>query len=374
MSQQNIDKCSTLHLGGSHRECIPTLFIFNQTPIEIKMDMDPIIFLGKPIGFQLINYRSQVKEFYEKAYRILSSFLSPWQKIDALKSFFYPSLLYAQHTHQISKKDWSELDDAIKAILKKDVLSLPARASNEYLYGASADCLIGLPLSVEDSDIALIGGAFKVLTSNDEDVLESAWKDLCHCVHYRIRSGHRDVGSPIPVLSYDHLSAFLSGDRMLGANQSMTLFTQARQASGRLGVRWNFNRDKTISLSRRGVNIKDRTKIFKSIRENLRKGRSFALKCKPDQEKTQSCFEMSKASAHYLRTGDFIRFCDWRFIHSARLNLFPLNGAKLENRDNPELQKCRKCKEKFEGLPHVLCHCKPVCNRLLIDTTRLLKD
>lgn len=41
----NIDKCSTLHLGGSPRECIPTIFTFDQVPIEYKMAMDPIIFL-----------------------------------------------------------------------------------------------------------------------------------------------------------------------------------------------------------------------------------------------------------------------------------------------------------------------------------------
>lgn len=250
------------------------------------MEMDPIIFLGKPIGFQLINDHSEVKEFYEKAYKILHSLLTPWQKLDALKSFFFPSLLYAQRTHQIDKKDWIELDDAIRAIIKKEVLSVPSRASNEYLYGSSADCLLGIPMSAEDSDIALIDGAYKVLTSNDETVFEAAWKDLCQTVNYRIKSGYRQAGSTPPILSYNHLSAFLSGDRLLGANQNMTLFTQARIASGRLGVRWIFNNDKTISLSRRVSLIHDRSKVFKSIRESLRKGRSFALKCKPDQGKT----------------------------------------------------------------------------------------
>lgn len=92
---------------------------------------------------------------------------------------------------------------------------MPARASNEYLYGASADCLLGIPMSAEDSDIALIDGAYKVLTSSDEEVLEAAWKDLCQTVNYRIRTGHRHVGAVPPLLSYSHLSSFLSGDRLL---------------------------------------------------------------------------------------------------------------------------------------------------------------
>lgn len=226
----NIDKCSASHLSGSPRECIPTIFTFDQIPIEYKLAMDPIVFLGKPIGFQLINDHSEVKEFYEKAYKILHYVLTPWQKPDALKTFFFPSLLYAQRTHQIDKKDWIELDNAIRAIIKKEVLSVPARASNEYLYGASADCLLGIPMSAEDSNIALIDGAYKVLTSNDEEVLEAAWKDLCQSVYYRIRSGHHHTGSVPPPLSYNHLSSFLSGDRLLGANQNISLFTQARIA------------------------------------------------------------------------------------------------------------------------------------------------
>lgn len=85
-------------------------------------------------------------------------------------------------------------------------------ASNEYLYGSLADCLTGLLLSAEDSDIAMIDGAYKVLTSNDENVLECTWQDLCSAVNYCLLTVHR---------------ADLSGDQFLGTNQNMTLFTQA---------------------------------------------------------------------------------------------------------------------------------------------------
>lgn len=96
------------------------------------------------------------------------------------------------------------------------------------------------------------------------------------------------------------------------------------------------------------MTIHDRSKIFKSVRDNLGKGRPYALKCKPDQGKTQACFEKSKVSCHYLKSGDFIRFCNWRFVHKAHLNLLPLNGCKPEN--PPKKQACRKCQDPFEGL------------------------
>lgn len=100
----NIDKCSTMHLEGSSRECLPTLFSFNQILVKIVMKMDPIIFLGKPIGFQLINDHSQIEEFYEKAYKLLASFLIPWQKIDSLKSFLFITVICSENTHQISRR------------------------------------------------------------------------------------------------------------------------------------------------------------------------------------------------------------------------------------------------------------------------------
>lgn len=113
----NIDKCKTLHLNSNPRICVPTVFTFNQTPISYFLEMDPITFLGKPIRFQQINDHSQIKELYEKDLKILNSFLTPRQKLDAMKTFFYPSLLYAQRTHQLPKKDWTDLDNAIRSIV-----------------------------------------------------------------------------------------------------------------------------------------------------------------------------------------------------------------------------------------------------------------
>lgn len=40
-------------------------------------------------------------------------------------------------------------------------------------------------------------------------------QDLCSTVSYIIRSGHRAAGSAPPELTFDHLAAFLSGDRIL---------------------------------------------------------------------------------------------------------------------------------------------------------------
>lgn len=139
---------------------------------------------------------------------------------------------------------------------------------------------------------------------------------------------------------------------------------------------WCFDKDRSISLTtRRGVVITSRSKVFKSHRESFRSARSYKLSCKPDQGKTLPCFQKSKVSGHCNRTGDFIRFADWRFIHKARLNLLPLNAVNPAN--SLSNMGCRHCKDPFEGLPHVLCHCnenmRKITNRHDLIVERLLK-
>lgn len=207
----NAKKFYTMHLGANPRSCRDTVFTLNQVLLAFVLENDPIECLGKPIGFQLINDHSQFKEFFENAEILLKSALAPWQKLDTLKSFYYPSLQYAQRTQQIKKQDWAELDDSIRQIIKKDVINVPERATNNYLYGSSTDTLFGIPLASEDSDIALIDGAFKLLTSEDELVRNLAWKDLTATVQHRLRTGHRNKPTPPPVATLDSLTAFLSG-------------------------------------------------------------------------------------------------------------------------------------------------------------------
>ncbi|EMP33455.1 hypothetical protein UY3_09439 [Chelonia mydas] len=59
-----------------------------------------------------------------------------------------------------------------------------------------------------------------------------------------------------------------------------------------------------------------------------------ALKLKPDQGKAFELTSKWDASNHFLTGGGFTRFADWRFIHRARLNCVPFNGAvRHGNRD-----------------------------------------
>jgi hypothetical protein len=94
--------------------------------------------------------------------------------------------------------------------------------------------------------------------------------------------------------------------------------------------------------------------------------RSFYLQrliSKPDQGKVYEVSTKWSASNHMMRTGVNTRFADWRFLHRARLDCVPLNGARRFGEGD---KRCRRCNHPNETLPHVLscCHKHTVARQL----------
>jgi hypothetical protein len=80
------------------------------------------------------------------------------------------------------------------------------------------------------------------------------------------------------------------------------------------------------------------------------------LLAKPDKGKVFEYISASHLSKHFLRTGTNTRFCDWRFVHRARLGVVPLNASMRWGPRND--LRCRRCGLQSETLPHVLKHCR----------------
>lgn len=116
------------------------------------------------------------------------------------------------------------------------------------MYGRTADTLLAIALSAEDSEIAVIDSALKLLTSSDENVRNLAWKDLTSTAAHQFRTGTRQNATP-PQLTLNHLAAYLSGKSFKGSNPNSSIFTKARQASDRLGVLWFFDTNFSVSIS-----------------------------------------------------------------------------------------------------------------------------
>ena len=63
----------------------------------------------------------------------------------------------------------------------------------------------------------------------------------------------------------------------------------------------------------------------------------------------------------FVNDGRYIDFSTYKWIHNARLNLWPTNSNKLTNHgkhNSPEDRKCRRCEHDNETLSHILNGCK----------------
>lgn len=95
---------------------------------------------------------------------------SPW--IDALRTFFFPSLTFALRQNVWTKGELKKVDEELRPEIKR-TLNLP-REAIPYLYGAKKEGCCGIPLLSDDADVSLIDSAFKLLSSKDPIVLDLA--------------------------------------------------------------------------------------------------------------------------------------------------------------------------------------------------------
>ncbi|XP_050420253.1 uncharacterized protein LOC126833140 [Adelges cooleyi] len=347
----NAAKCASLHLSGitpvGARE---TVFTVAGGQMRTLSEGDAAVFLGVQVGFNIVPPMSTLADITDLGLRIVRSKLAPWQRLDALKTFFYPAATFSQRFSEFKKTDWETVDRIMRPEIKS-TLGLPQEASNEYLYGSAAGGACAIRMLAEDADIAAVDSAFKLLTSPDRRVLADAWTHLKEVVSSK-------AGRPADVpLAGDFLSGSMDGD--LASARSRTgvksVWSNARNASRRINVTWNPEGD-AVTIRRRGATMrpKQRHEVMKTLREELRMERSESLRAKPDQGRAMECVAAHRASSHFIRAGDYTRFADWRFIHRARLNLVALNGSASWRSGD---RSCRRCGYITESLAHVVDHC-----------------
>ncbi|GIY63744.1 retrovirus-related Pol polyprotein from type-1 retrotransposable element R2, partial [Caerostris darwini] len=86
-------------------------------------------FLGKPVGFNPVPDYSSLSDLADLGTKLVRAKLTPWQRIDTLKSFFFPCLQFPMRTGQFPKEDWGKIDRLLRRDIK-DTLNLPSEASN----------------------------------------------------------------------------------------------------------------------------------------------------------------------------------------------------------------------------------------------------
>ncbi|KYQ47779.1 hypothetical protein ALC60_13188 [Trachymyrmex zeteki] len=293
----NPAKCVTLHVGAGNGGRV----LIQGETISPLAQGDSYTHLGVPTGFSVDQTPyAAVGDIVSDLRAVDRSLLAPWQKIEG--TFILPRLDFLLRGARVFKGPLTAVDLNIRRHVKS-WLNLPQRANAEGVY--------------------------------------------------------------MPAPSCEDIASFLSGSldgRMRGGGEA-SLWSSARNAalrqSGRLSLRWRWaEATEEMELEcqgPRGAAIKippgARGQVVNRLRSAVAEHYSNRLHSKPDQGKVFEVSSRSRVSNHFIRGGSFTRFADWRFIHKARLDVLPLNGARRWGTND---KRCRRC---GEALPHVLCHC-----------------
>ena len=99
--------------------------------------------------------------------------------------------------------------------------------------------------------------------------------------------------------------------------------------------------------------------ILRHLRTHMVQFYATRLSAKADQGRGFQVVRRERVSDHLLRTGKFIRFGDWRFVHHDRLGILPLlsmppgDGRPMATKDAVDADIASK------RTAHVLSHCEP---------------
>ena len=162
------------------------------------------------------------------------------------------------------------------------------------------------------------------------------------------------------------------------SGQISTLWSRVRVAARRLNVTvcHALSCEPVVSsVQSRECSAKD---VCSSLRDWTKEKFAQWLLPLPDQGKVAATLKTDRFAngSSWIRVGSFMRFCDWRFVHRARLNCVPTNAAT--HRWNPAApQKCRRCCYPRETLAHIVDHCPtgmvPIRRRHNMIQSRLVK-
>lgn len=109
-------KCNTKKFYTLHYKSPPpdgarnTIFYVNNECVPHLTDVHCGMFLSKPLGSFVFPDEKQCRDIKDFAVKILTSRLTPWQRIDALKTFFFPPILFNIRTAKYAKEEWEDLD------------------------------------------------------------------------------------------------------------------------------------------------------------------------------------------------------------------------------------------------------------------------
>lgn len=355
----NPPKCATLSWGSPSPS---SQMVLNGVPIKAIDHEEYYKYLGTPLG--LSSWQSSpsvLSTFRSELEAVSTSTLKPWQKIDAIKTFVLPKLAYHLRATpfpvQSLDKKKGGLDRWLLRAAKR-ILHLPATACDAYLHTPVHLGGVGLPCTRAELAILKTAHFFRMATCPDAAVRALTLASL-----QRVLSQRCLVGAP----SLQQCAAFLNGELPTyvdGRGSSLTpvlssLAYLRKRIGLRVGVCEGFLAFSLPSSSQEPSDVygPDRRPSFiKALHEAAGRAYYEEWRALSNQGKAAPLYAKDPGALAPFNRFSRLPFCDWRFLHRARLNLHPTNAARATF-DPAVDRRCRVCGFDSETLPHVLGHC-----------------
>eukprot|EP00731_Ephydatia_muelleri_P036491 Em0264g4a len=307
----NTKKCASLTIlrGQGRRQ--------RAVPFQPKLGMEVIPALTWNESYKYLGCRAgadpkaevrQVgEEYLQDCEAIMKSDLSDWQKLDALHRFAKPRLVYPLQNLTPPIRWATNLDKAVRKVVKQ-CLKLPRRTITSFLYSPTRRGGLGIPNVVDDLNIYMVSSAFKLLSSqNDPKVKDIALHELQRTANTR----RRDLQSSEEFIN----SLPIWGEGKRGDLKSM--WSDVRVAAHHCGVKFQLNRN-AITCGGKSVGWNRRRVVCRLMRSGIQETYVDRLKQASDQGRAMECVSSHASSNHWITTGDYTSFGEYRFALKAR--------------------------------------------------------
>ena len=347
----NPRKCGTLTLSRSARQFAETFSpTLNDEPIPAMKWEDHYKYLGCKVGGDYkAEATAQGKEYIKSCRAIFESGLTDWQKLDAVHRFAKPGLIYIMQ-NTLPNKSWAQQIDKEVRNMAKRAFKLPKRTISAFLHAPSNTGGLGIPCITDEIDVHLAATAFKLLATPDVTVKGVAYH------HLGIVSEKRNRGSEVNITNMEIFlnSSPSPGEGKMGDIRS--IWSIVRSSLVRCDAVINLTTSK-ISCNGRTISWTGKKNTGRALRANLLKQHVSNLHRASDQGRTSHCVALHPSSNHWIRSGKYISFGEYRFAIKARLNLLPTKTVLKRSGKPTTNTSCPGCNMEQETLAHILNHC-----------------
>ena len=367
------DKCATLCLTCSHKHPLRVSdfqFTVQNGEIPVLKKEESYRYLGVPIGllYDATDMNSITDRLTSDLYKIRNSQLTPWQKLDAIRTFIQPGLTYALRSCPVPRDSLKEYRSELIEVIKS-ICHLPKRASNSYIFADKTVGGLGFQDPFDERHIQTVVHTVKILAASDPLVVSISRAQLSSVVKRCTKSKE----PPLNKMIDDFLSGSQEGALANHQNSSNTLWSRCRVSCRALNISIQ-NATENISISMNDSTTESTNTISSFIHRHTKIKHANTLMSLKDQGKVARCLESCRLDStnNWAFDGTGMRFCDWRFIHRARTNTLPTNDVKsCWSGTSPVCRRCHSPNNN-ETLPHIICHCKPNMTAITARHDRVL--